>query len=183
MAKPRLCAKLTALALVLASAACSPSRPPTGVPHGPYIVGQPYKVNGRWYTPREDFAYDRVGYASWYGRDFHGRRTASGEAFDMNALTAAHATLPMPTIVRVTNLANGRSVVLRINDRGPFADDRIIDVSRAAARELRFSERGVARVRVTVMREASLRLKQSLGAAAEPPKPQRALASAANDSR
>src|SRR5262249_11056740 len=111
------------------------------------------------------FDYDRVGTASWYGANFHGRRTANGETYDMNAMTAAHTTLPMPTIVRVTNLDNGRSVIVRINDRGPFVDDRIIDLSRAGARELGFADNGLARVRVTVLREASLRLKQAAGIA------------------
>src|SRR5262249_10410144 len=139
---------------------------PSGTPYRAYIVGQPYQINGRTYFPREDFDYDHTGTASWYGSDFHGRRTANGETYDMNGLTAAHTTLPMPTIVRVTNLDNGRSVVVRINDRGPFVEDRIIDLSRAGARELGFEGQGLARVRVTVLREASLRLKQAAGIAA-----------------
>lgn len=158
--------KLAALALVLAAAACSSSSRipgPTGTPYRAYMVGQPYEISGRWYTPREDFDYDQTGVASWYGEDFHGRRTANGETYDMDALTAAHTTLPMPTIARVTNLENGRSVVVRINDRGPFVEDRIIDLSRAGARELGFERNGLTRVRVTVMREASLRLKQAAG--------------------
>lgn len=92
--------------------------------------------------------YDAVGLASWYGRRYHGRRTASGEVFDMNAPTAAHPTLPFGTRVHVTNLANGRAVILRINDRGPFVRRRIIDVSRSAARALGFLRQGVAQVRV-----------------------------------
>lgn len=161
--------KLGVVALALMAGACSYSRGipgPTGTPYKAYIVGQPYQINGRTYYPREDFDYDRAGVASWYGSDFHGRRTANGETYDMNAMTAAHTTLPMPTIVRVTNLDNGRSVVVRVNDRGPFVDDRIIDVSRAGARELGFEGRGLARVRVTVLREASLRLKRAAGFAA-----------------
>jgi rare lipoprotein A len=164
----RFAPKLAILGLALTAAACGSSRGipgPTGTPYRAHIVGQPYLINGRTYTPREDFDYDRTGTASWYGSDFHGRRTANGETYDMNALTAAHTTLPMPTIVRVTNLDNGRSVVVRINDRGPFVEDRIIDMSRAGARELGFEGRGLARVRVTVMREASLRLKQAAGVA------------------
>jgi rare lipoprotein A len=124
-----------------------------------YVVGQPYRIGSRWYVPREDLAYDRVGVASWYGAAFHGRRTASGETYDMHALTAAHPTLPLPTVVRVTNLDNGRSIVVRINDRGPYAPGRIIDMSHAGARALGFDGKGTARVRVTVLREASLRLK------------------------
>jgi rare lipoprotein A len=169
MAGLRTVATLAALALALMAGACSYSRGipgPTGKPYKAYIVGQPYQINGRTYYPREDFDYDRMGVASWYGSDFHGRRTANGETYDMNALTAAHTTLPMPTIVRVTNLDNGRSVVVRINDRGPFAEERLIDMSRAGARELRFEDKGLARVRVTVLREASLRLKHAAGVAA-----------------
>jgi rare lipoprotein A len=157
-----------ALAVALTVGGCGSSRGipgPTGTPYRPYMVGQPYEINGRTYYPREDFDYDRTGTASWYGSDFHGRRTANGETYDMNALTAAHPTLPMPTIARVTNLENGRSVVVRINDRGPFAEDRIIDLSRAGAREIGFENAGLARVRVTVLREASLQLKRAAGVA------------------
>jgi len=157
-----------ALALALTVGACGSSRGipgPTGTPYRAYMIGQPYEINGRTYYPREDFDYDRTGTASWYGSDFHGRRTANGETYDMRALTAAHPTLPMPTIVRVTNLENGRSVVVRINDRGPFAEDRIIDLSRAGARELGFESAGLAPVRVTVLREASLQLKRAAGMA------------------
>ncbi len=158
--------KLAALALALTVAACGSPRGipgPTGTPYRAYIVGEPYQINGRIYYPREDFDYDRVGTASWYGSDYHGRRTANGETYDMDAMTAAHPTLPMPTIARVTNLDNGRSVVVRINDRGPFVEDRVIDMSRAGARNLGFEGHGVARVRVTVLREASLRLKRAAG--------------------
>jgi len=168
MAKGLIAPKLAALALALTLGACGSSRGipgPTGTPYRAYIVGQPYQINGRTYTPHEDFDYDRTGTASWYGSDFHGRRTANGETYDMHALTAAHPTLPMPTIVRVTNLDNGRSVNVRINDRGPFAEDRIIDLSRAGARELGFENAGLARVRVTVLREASLQLKRAAGVA------------------
>jgi rare lipoprotein A len=115
-----------------------------------YVVGGPYRVKGRWYRPHANSSYDRVGVASWYGSAFHGRRTANGERFDMNALTAAHPTLPLSTVVRVTNLDNGRSIAVRINDRGPFARNRIIDMSRAGARALGFATQGTARVRVTV---------------------------------
>ncbi|MBK1638558.1 hypothetical protein CKO24_05760 [Rhodothalassium salexigens DSM 2132] len=114
-------------------------------------VGRPYQIGGVWYYPRVDPGYDAVGLASWYGPKFHGRSTANGERFDMNKLTAAHRTLPMPSIVLVTNLENGRSVRLRVNDRGPFVDDRIIDVSRRAAQFLGFEQKGTARVRVQVL--------------------------------
>lgn len=126
---------------------------------GRYKVGQPYKIRGRWYTPKDDMGYDEVGMASWYGPGFHGKTTANGERFDQNALTAAHPTLPMPSMVRVTNLANGRSVDLRINDRGPFANNRIIDVSKRAAEMLGFKRQGTARVRVTILPDESLALR------------------------
>lgn len=138
-------------ALLLAACASGPSRQTTepGAPKGgTYKVGQPYQVAGKWYYPKEDPHYDREGEASWYGLDFHGKATANGETYDMNDLTAAHTTLPMPSYVRVTNLANGRSLVLRINDRGPFVKNRIIDVSRRAAQLLGFENHGTTRVRV-----------------------------------
>ena len=118
---------------------------------GQYKVGQPYQIGGVWYYPAEDFSYDESGIASWYGEDFHGKYTANGEVFDLNALSAAHRTLPMPTIVEVTNLENGRSLALRVNDRGPFARGRIIDVSRRAAQLLGFEGQGTAKVRVRIL--------------------------------
>ncbi len=127
---------------------------PQGVPIGPggvYKVGSPYKVAGTTYTPRVDPQYNETGIASWYGKDFEGLRTANGEIFDMNALTAAHKTLPLPSYVRVKNLENGRTIILRVNDRGPFARGRIIDVSRRAAQLLGFKNKGTARVRVSVV--------------------------------
>ena len=117
-------------------------------------IGNPYVVKGVRYVPREDPDYNVVGMASWYGRPFHGRRTASGQIYNMNALTAAHPTLPIGTQVRVTNLANRRSVVLTVNDRGPFAKGRIIDVSRRAAERLGFRRAGTTRVRVEVIQTA-----------------------------
>lgn len=140
----------TQLAGHVASVA-SPERP-----KGHYKVGSPYEIKGVRYVPKEDFTYDQTGVASWYGPGFHGKRTANGEIFDSNALTAAHPTLQMPSVVRVTNLENGRSVVLRVNDRGPFANDRIIDVSRRGAEILGFRKQGVAFVRVQVMTEETL---------------------------
>jgi rare lipoprotein A len=136
-------------ALLLAACASSPPRQTANTPKGgTYKVGKPYKVANTWYYPKEDPTYDRTGMASWYGPGFHGKRTANGEIYDMNDLTAAHTTLPMPSYVRVTNLENGRSMVLRVNDRGPFAKNRIIDVSRRAAQLLGFERQGTARVRV-----------------------------------
>ncbi|MBT3534068.1 MAG: septal ring lytic transglycosylase RlpA family protein [Rhodospirillaceae bacterium] len=118
---------------------------------GAYKVGKPYQIKGVWYYPRENAQYDKTGIASWYGDPFHGRRTANGEIYNMNGLTAAHKTLPMPVRVRVTNLDNGRSLVLRINDRGPFVNGRIIDVSRRAAQLLGFIKQGTAKGRVTIV--------------------------------
>ncbi len=124
-----------------------PSQSP-GSREGAVKVGKPYQIGGVWYHPAEDPAYDKTGHASWYGPNFHGKKTANGEIFDMNKLSAAHTTLPMPSYVRVTNLENGRSLKLRINDRGPFAKNRILDVSRRAAQLLGFEKKGVTRVRV-----------------------------------
>ena len=123
---------------------------------GYYQVGKPYEVAGLVYTPREDPAYDRVGSASWYGELFHGRRTANGEIYDMDRLSAAHPTLPLPVYARVTNLNNGRSIVVRINDRGPYASDRIIDLSRRSAEALGYRTQGTATVRVKYLRRAPL---------------------------
>ena len=138
------------LALTLFTAACGTTRgpsAPTGDAGQPK-VGKPYRVGDNWDYPEENPHYDEVGMASWYGSKFHGRKTANGERFDMNALSGAHRTLAMPSFVRVTNLSNGRSLVLRVNDRGPFAPGRIIDVSRRAAQLLGFERMGLARVRV-----------------------------------
>jgi rare lipoprotein A len=119
-------------------------------------LGGPYKIAGRWYSPKEDPNYDKVGLASWYGDDFHGRMTANGEIFDSAALSAAHPTLPLPTYVRVTNLDNGASVIVRVNDRGPFSRDRLIDVSERTAELLGFRRSGTARVRVQYVDVARL---------------------------
>ena len=123
---------------------------------GTYRIGKPYSVGGRMYVPEEDIHYRAEGQASWYGDDFHGRQTANGEIFDMTALTAAHPTLPMPCYVRVTNLRNGRSIILRVNDRGPYHGNRLIDVSTRAAKLLEFDGYGVARVRVEYVGHAPL---------------------------
>lgn len=118
---------------------------------GAYKVGNPYIIDGQEYRPQENFNYTETGIASWYGPGFHGETTANGEKFDTNELTAAHRTLQMPSLVRVTNLENGRSVVLRVNDRGPFSRGRIIDVSSKAADLLAFKGKGTARVRVETL--------------------------------
>jgi rare lipoprotein A len=123
---------------------------------GTYKLGVPYRIAGRWYVPAEDPNYDRTGTASWYGSDFHGRKTANGEVFDMWALTAAHPTLPIPSYAYVTNLDNGRTVLVRINDRGPYAHDRLIDLSRMTARMLGTETQGLGRVRVRYAGRAPL---------------------------
>lgn len=123
---------------------------------GTYKLGKPYMIAGRWYTPRHEPGYDRTGIASWYGDDFHGRKTANGEIYDMNALTAAHPTLPLPSFAYVTNLQNGRTILVRINDRGPYVGDRIIDLSRASARALGTAGQGLGRVRVRYAGQAPL---------------------------
>lgn len=119
-------------------------------------IGKPYKVKGKWYRPAEDPDYRRVGAASWYGDAFHGRLTANGEVYDMAHLTAAHPTMPLPSYARVTNQLNGRSLVVRVNDRGPFARGRIIDLSKQAARMLDYTDDGVAEVEVEYVGRAPL---------------------------
>lgn len=123
---------------------------------GTYRVGKPYTIAGRSYTPETNEDYSAEGMASWYGDDFHGRLTANGEVFDMNALSAAHPTLPMPSYVRVTNLSNKKSIIVRVNDRGPYHGDRVIDLSHKTADLLGFRGNGVARVRVDYVGRASL---------------------------
>lgn len=123
---------------------------------GTYRVGKPYLVAGRMYVPEEGRGYRTEGLASWYGEDFHGRLTANGEVYDMHAISAAHPTLPMPSYVRVTNVANRRSLIVRVNDRGPYHGNRVIDLSGKAADLLGFRGRGVARVRVEYVGPASL---------------------------
>jgi rare lipoprotein A len=137
-----------------------------------YKIGKPYQVGGVWYYPAVNYDYDETGVASWYGPGFVGHSTASGETYDENAMTAAHKTLPLPTLVRVTNLENGRQIQLRINDRGPFVNDRIIDLSRRAAQLLGVEQQGTAKVRVQVMAEESRALALSAGAGEEAQGPQ-----------
>ena len=119
-------------------------------------LGKPYKVKGQWYKPKEDPDYVKVGAASWYGDAFHGRLTANGEVYDMTHLTAAHPTMPLPSYARVTNTSNGNSVIVRVNDRGPFANDRIIDLSKRAAELLDYQHAGVAKVKVEYVGRAPL---------------------------
>lgn len=168
----------TAIGLCLVLANCASSKfesridPRYGVPSSPrvvgfdqpvpkgggkYMVGKPYWVGGRLYIPSSDPNYHEVGWASWYGHDFRGRLTANGEVFDSDALTAANPVLPLPCYARVTNLENGRSLIVRVNDRGPYAANRIIDVSHKAAELLGFNNRGLARVKVAYVGRAPLR--------------------------
>jgi len=133
-----------------------PGKGPVPWGGGRYFVGKPYQVAGEWFTPKEQPGYDKKGVASWYGEDFNRRKTSNGEWFDMNRLTAASATLPLPSYVKVTNLDNGREVVVRVNDRGPFVDTRIMDLSKAAADELGYLNKGTTKVRVQFIGPAPL---------------------------
>ena len=144
-------------------AACVTPRYATqgGKPTGPqaggaYKVGKPYQIGGVWFVPREQPDYDEVGIGSWYGDAFHMKATANGELFDMNAVSAAHTTLPLPSVVEVTNLENVRKIEVRVNDRGPFVNNRIIDLSREAARQLGYDRKGIAKVRVRYLGPAPL---------------------------
>lgn len=128
---------------------------------GNFKVGNPYKVDGKWYKPQETYDLEETGIASWYGPGFHGKKTANGEVFDKNELTAAHRTLQMPSFVRVTNLENGRSVVVRVNDRGPFKRGRVMDVSSKAAELLGFKGKGTAKVKLQVLSDESKELAQA----------------------
>ena len=167
---------LLGLLLVVALAGCAgTNHRVTGPgPGGRYLVGKPYQINGQWYFPAEDATYDRVGLASWYGREFRGNSTANGETFDPRRMTAAHTTLPMPVLVRVTNLENGRVTTVRVNDRGPFVAGRLIDLSEAAAEELGFRGQGIARVRVQYVGRADqseLPIARTSPPSAPPPTP------------
>jgi rare lipoprotein A len=148
-------AALLALLLVAACARPRPGPVAAPPPHGPQVaapsgvkLGRPYEVFGKTYYPADDRTYDETGIASWYGPGFHGSQTANGERYDQDDLTAAHRTLPMPSWVEVHNLDNGRRLVVRVNDRGPFVDGRIIDLSRRSAQLLGVDGPGLARVRV-----------------------------------
>ncbi|ABS64715.1 rare lipoprotein A [Parvibaculum lavamentivorans DS-1] len=160
-AAPRALIYAVLFPLALSLAACgtstsSQSPAPLKTGGGIYKVGNPYQIAGIWYYPHEDDKYDATGIASWYGPQFHGKQTANGEIFDQNAMTAAHPTLPMPVLARVTNLENGKSIIVRINDRGPFAAGREIDLSKHAAEQLGFMTKGTAKVRVQYVGRAPL---------------------------
>ena len=147
------------LLLAASLAACGSSGGKNVAQRGTYKIGAPYKIDGVTYTPQEEFNHVETGVASWYGPGFHGKSTANGEAYDQSARTAAHRTLQMPSIVRVTNVDNGLSTVVRINDRGPFARSRVIDLSRTAAQELDIVRNGTAHVRIEQLQAESLAVK------------------------
>jgi rare lipoprotein A len=152
-----------ALILMASVAGCASHRGTPGssvASRGMYKVGAPYTIDGVTYTPMEEFAHVETGVASWYGPGFHGKYTANGEVYDQSDHTAAHRTLQMPSVVQVTNLDNGRSTVVRVNDRGPYARGRILDVSRAAAEELDITHAGTAHVRIEQLGMESQGLKQ-----------------------
>jgi len=130
---------------------------------GYYKIGNPYKIDGIEYIPQKYNYLEEVGEASWYGPKFHGKLTANGEIFNMNDITAAHRTMPLPSIAEVTNLTNGKSIKVKINDRGPFANDRIIDLSKKSAQILDFKDKGVINVRVKYLSEETEQLLQNLG--------------------
>lgn len=160
MALLRICCALLMIACVGACGSNPGSKGSVATAQrGAYKIGNPYKIDGVWYTPKEDFNHVETGVASWYGPGFHGKSTANGERYDQSDRTAAHRTLQMPSIVRVTNLSNGLSTVVRINDRGPFASNRVIDLSRTAAQELDVIRNGTARVRIEQLQAESLAVK------------------------
>jgi rare lipoprotein A len=182
--------RLCGAAAVLASlAACGSSSKGGGASgsgvaqRGAYKVGQPYKIDGVTYTPQETFTLSETGMASWYGPGFHGKSTANGERYDQSDRTAAHRTLQMPAIVRVTNLENGRSTVVRVNDRGPFARARVIDLSRTAAEEIDMIGKGTARVRIDQLQAESLAVKEVALSGGGPAEQQQAVAQLASGSR
>lgn len=141
------------------------SAPEYGEYRGHYKIGNPYQVFGVSYFPQNYDDFEEIGVASWYGDDFHGRLTANGEIYNMDDMTAAHPTLPLPSMVKVTNLQNGKSAIVRVNDRGPFAKSRIIDVSEKAAFALGFRDRGTTEVKIELLKNdtdellAKLRMK------------------------
>lgn len=135
--------------------------PPPAKSQGTFKVGNPYQIEGKWYKPTESYTHEETGIASWYGSEFHGKRTANGEKFDRHELTAAHRTLQMPSLIRVTNLDNGKSLIVRVNDRGPFSKGRVLDVSEKAAELLGFKNRGTAKVKVQVLEQESLRIAEA----------------------
>lgn len=182
----RLCG---AIAVMASLAACGSSSKGGGsgassvAQRGTYKVGQPYKIEGVTYTPKETFTLTETGVASWYGPGFHGKSTANGERYDQSDRTAAHRTLQMPAVVRVTNLDNGLSTVVRVNDRGPFARSRVIDLSRTAAQEIDMIGKGTARVRIDQLSTESMTVKDVAMGGGGPAEQQQALAQLSNGTR
>ena len=146
------------IAAILSNCAETEQTKQSPQPGAGYKIGNPYQIKGVWYHPKVDYQYTETGIASWYGPNFHGKPTANGEVFDMNEVSAAHRTLPLPSMVLVTNLDNGRSLKMRVNDRGPFARERIVDVSRRSAQLLGFQRAGTAHVRVEIVADESRQL-------------------------
>ncbi|MDD3371342.1 MAG: septal ring lytic transglycosylase RlpA family protein [Alphaproteobacteria bacterium] len=177
---------IASLALAAALCACSSQSTGSRAPAAAhYKIGQPYQIKDQWYYPREDYNYDETGIASWYGADFHNHPTANGEIYNKDELTAAHKTLPLPSLARVTNLDNGRSIVVRVNDRGPFASGRIIDMSQRSAQLLGFERQGTAKVRVQVLADESKAIADAMrryGSPAETARPVQ-LASASDETK
>jgi rare lipoprotein A len=166
--------------LAICLAACGSSGGKVVAQRGAYKIGAPYKIDGVTYTPQEEFNHVETGVASWYGPGFHGKSTANGEPYDQGARTAAHRTLQMPSIVRVTNLDNGLSTVVRVNDRGPFARSRVIDLSRTAAQELDIVRNGTAHVRIDQLQAESLAVKDVAVQGGGPAEQQAAVAQVAS---
>ena len=167
----RLSARRAELALLLLLAACSSNPKPPVAGAGAVKIGKPYQVGGIWYAPSDDSHYDQTGIASWYGPGFHALATANGERYNQDDITAAHKTLPMPSWVEVENLDNGRKLVVRINDRGPFVAGRIIDLSRRSAQLLGVDKAGLAHVRVRRVFPDKAELPPTVIAAPPPPPP------------
>jgi rare lipoprotein A len=178
-----------ALILAVSIAGCGSSGGKSGTgasgvaQRGAYKVGAPYRIDGVLYTPQESFNHVETGVASWYGPGFHGKSTANGERYDQADRTAAHRTLQMPSIVRVTNLDNGLSTVVRINDRGPFARSRVIDLSRTAAQEIDIVRNGTGRVRIEQLTAESLAVKDVALAGGGPAEQNAAVAQVASGQR
>src|SRR5215510_7320011 len=169
--------------LAVSLAACGSSGGKGVAQRGGYKIGAPYKIDGVTYTPQEEFNHVETGVASWYGPGFHGKSTANGERYDQSERTGAHRTLQMPAIVRVTNLDNGRSTVVRINDRGPFARSRVIDLSRTAAEELNIIGSGTGRVRIDQLSAESMAVRDVAVAGGGAAEQNAAVAQVASNSR
>ncbi len=179
----RACAAALLIACLSACGSTSVSKAATTAQRGTYKIGAPYRIDGVLYTPKEEFTHVETGVASWYGPGFHGKSTANGERYDQADRTAAHRTLQMPSVVRVTNLSNGASTVVRINDRGPYASNRVIDLSRTAAQELDIVRNGTARVRIEQLQAESLAVKDVAISGGGPAEQHEALAQLASGKR